>query len=322
VIRGIDVAVYQRGFDWAAARKAGVRFAIIKATQDGSMVDGAFREHLAAARKAGIDVLGAYHFLINPKASGGQRASGAAQAENFVRTVRAANGGTLDGLLLALDVENLPSRKSNPKAPEVRAFAARFRQLAGADRPLLLYTSPGKWSGFGKARDLMGAQTYLWMADWRPAAIRSRGFGGLKPVIVQHGRSPIIKHRGKGVDGNTSDLTIAQLRDLTRPKAAPPAPDPEPAPPTTWLYCRRLQGAVLRPLPSSGAAPIALAVFGSPLLVAAGPTGSAGAAAPGEPSAAFVAVHGLGPSRLDPPLWVRADQLGKERPSLPPPPSM
>ncbi|MCC7134041.1 MAG: hypothetical protein IT352_15395, partial [Gemmatimonadales bacterium] len=264
MIRGIDVAVYQAGLDWAAARRAGVRFAIIKATQDGGMVDGEFTDHLRAARRAGIDVVGAYHFLISPRAKGGQKKSGAAQAEHFIRTVRAANGGTLDGMLLALDVENLPSRGSSPSLEDVRSFGRRFRQLAGEDRPLLLYTSPGKWGRFrgARARDALGDRTYLWMADWRPRLLVSRGFGGLKPIIHQHGPSPIIRHRGRIVDGNTSSLSVTELRRYTRPipKAEPapaPVPVPEPQPPagTAYRWVRPLPGAALRPQPTYDVAP-------------------------------------------------------------------
>lgn len=327
MIRGIDVAVYQAGLDWAGARRAGVRFAIIKATQDGDMVDGAFRDHLSAARRAGVDVLGAYHFLINPKAKGGHKRSAADQAEFFVRTVRGANGGTLDGLIMALDVENLAARGSSPSLADVRAFARRFRQLAGDDRPLVLYTSPGKWGRFkgARIREAMGDRTYLWMADWRPAVIRSRGFGGLKPIMHQHGPSPIVRHRGRIVDGNTSDLSVTELRRYTQaiPKAEPapaPEPVPEPQPPagTAYRYARPLQGLALRPQPTSDAAPIAVAVFGSRLLVADGPTGS-DPAPDGSPSDQWSEVRDLEGHQLVPPLWAPERLLDSTRPSLPPP---
>lgn len=326
MIRGIDVAVYQAGLDWAAAERAGVRFAIIKATQDGDMADGAFRSHLAAARRAGIDVVGAYHFLVSPRAKGGHRKGGGDQAEFFVRTVRSANGGTLDGLLLALDVENLPSRGSSPSLADVRAFGRRFRELAGEDRPLLLYTSPGKWGRFGGARirDALGDRTYLWMADWRPALVRSRGFGGLKPIIHQHGPSPLIRHRGRIVDGNTSSLSVAELGRYARPiPKAEPAPEPgpgaEPVPPagTAYRWVRPLQGAALRPQPTSDVAPIAVGVFGSRLLVALDGHTGCGQGPTGEPSGRWSEVRDLEGHRVAPPLWVPDAHLASTRPSLP-----
>ena len=60
-VHGIDVSKYQGAIDWEAARKGGVAFAYIKATEGGDRLDDAFLANWQGARKAGVP-RGAYHF--------------------------------------------------------------------------------------------------------------------------------------------------------------------------------------------------------------------------------------------------------------------
>lgn len=61
-IDGVDVSRHQGPLDWVALRKAGARFAYIKATEGADWADPAYRAHESAARAAGV-VVGAYHFF-------------------------------------------------------------------------------------------------------------------------------------------------------------------------------------------------------------------------------------------------------------------
>ena len=61
-VHGIDVSKWQGDIDWAAVAAAGTRFAYIKATEGGDVVDDRFRENWSGARAAGI-ARGAYHFV-------------------------------------------------------------------------------------------------------------------------------------------------------------------------------------------------------------------------------------------------------------------
>ncbi|RYH05608.1 MAG: hypothetical protein EON57_07475, partial [Alphaproteobacteria bacterium] len=61
-IHGIDVSKYQGDIDWDTARKGGVSFAYLKATEGGDRVDQRFAENWRAARAAGMP-RGAYHFF-------------------------------------------------------------------------------------------------------------------------------------------------------------------------------------------------------------------------------------------------------------------
>lgn len=60
-VHGIDVSRYQGDIDWKKAKKNGVAFAFIKATEGGDHVDKMFRTNWDNAGKAGVP-RGAYHF--------------------------------------------------------------------------------------------------------------------------------------------------------------------------------------------------------------------------------------------------------------------
>lgn len=102
---GVDVSSYQENVDFSKLREQGVEFAYVKATEGASHVDASFKEKWAAASDAGV-LTGAYHFFVYSE-------SGAAQAENFIKTV-----GELDGRLIpAVDMELSMGEVQNP--PEV-----------------------------------------------------------------------------------------------------------------------------------------------------------------------------------------------------------
>ncbi|HUZ67955.1 MAG TPA: GH25 family lysozyme [Beijerinckiaceae bacterium] len=61
-IHGIDVSKYQGNINWAAVRRARVKFAWIKATEGGDYVDSNFQRNWFAAKAAGVP-RGAYHFV-------------------------------------------------------------------------------------------------------------------------------------------------------------------------------------------------------------------------------------------------------------------
>jgi lysozyme len=62
-IRGIDVSKYQGDIDWQTVSSSGVRFAWIKATEGGDVVDSRFQANWEGARAAGVP-RGAYHFMF------------------------------------------------------------------------------------------------------------------------------------------------------------------------------------------------------------------------------------------------------------------
>lgn len=93
----IDVSNANGEIDWLEVKKAGVVGVYVKATE-GMGVDARFSKNLKGALAAGLQV-GCYH-VTHPKNDE------TAEAKHFVATVKAANGGTLKGLLRPmLDVE-------------------------------------------------------------------------------------------------------------------------------------------------------------------------------------------------------------------------
>jgi lysozyme len=62
-IQGIDVSKWQQDIDWSRVRAAGTRFAFIKATEGGDLLDRNFRDNWDSAKQAGVP-RGAYHFVF------------------------------------------------------------------------------------------------------------------------------------------------------------------------------------------------------------------------------------------------------------------
>ena len=104
-MHGIDVSKYQGDVDWTTARKGGVAFAYLKATEGGDRVDSRFRENWDAAGAAGMP-RGAYHFFYHCR-------PGKEQAEWFIRNVPRDR----TALPPVLDVEWTPDSPTCTKRP-------------------------------------------------------------------------------------------------------------------------------------------------------------------------------------------------------------
>jgi lysozyme len=61
-VQGIDISKWQGEIDWQKVKAAGTRFAFIKATEGGDLLDDRFHENWREAKKAGVP-RGAYHFV-------------------------------------------------------------------------------------------------------------------------------------------------------------------------------------------------------------------------------------------------------------------
>lgn len=346
---GVDWAVYQSKGNHQLLRKQGADFVIAKVSQD-VFAEGYGDNHIRAAKAAGL-VPGAYHFFVEPGAGkgpaertkngirngyrGGKGAGTAEeQAAAFVRAARAANGGTLRGLICAVDLEALNRTsmdgteriiRSSPRAYHVKAFVEAFHRLAPG-QPILLYTS----SSYLRGADLRkwSQPVGLWLAYWTMSSenLISSGktgipdtrwqtrYGGVRPSIVQY-QSGNHGGRAGGVwsDLNASNLTRAQLVEaLTVPKAAPgPVPVPDPAPDLIPIPDRAVgpKGASLRAWPGSLAPVILPADSGQRLATGRTSTGTGWEVAPGEPGRAWLEVLTVDGDSCSPPLWVDPSQV-------------
>lgn len=165
---GIDVSLYQKGFDFKAAVSEGVKFAVIKASES-TFADPEFESHYKSAGKAGL-YRGAYHYLTATSV-----ADARAQADFFLKTV----AGKQFEYPLFVDVEDstLANLSKTFATDVVRAFCERVE-------------SAGYWCGFYcnyyfytrvLNGDSLAKRFSLWLASWTesaPFACQMWQFGG------------------------------------------------------------------------------------------------------------------------------------------------
>jgi lysozyme len=124
------VSAHQGQVDWGDVAADRVRFAYLKATEGGDLVDRTFQRNWNDARRAGLRV-GAYHFftLCRPAAD---------QAANFLRTAPPAAGA----LPPAVDLEIVGNCRARPSRDQVATEVDQFlSEVEGAWRTrVLIYT--------------------------------------------------------------------------------------------------------------------------------------------------------------------------------------
>lgn len=146
-IHGIDVSRWQGDIDWFTAKRAGVNFAFIKATEGGDVADPKFDLHRRGAQQAGVP-WGAYHFYYFCRPA-------AEQARWFIRHV--PRGADLPHVL---DMEWNHKSKTCPLRPSgetVRAEAKKFLDILEAHygRRPIIYTTVDffRETGIGRLRN-------------------------------------------------------------------------------------------------------------------------------------------------------------------------
>lgn len=202
---GIDVSHWQGAVNFAAVKRAGYSFAILKAT-DGVLSDPTFAANRALARAAGLTV-GAYHF-----AEGGDPN---AEADNFCRTV----GSLTVGELAVLDWE---TKAGNPPL-WCKTWLDRVASKLGA-RPLI-YMNQTTLAGFDW-RPVVAGNYGLWLAKYD--GNQTQPAGGAWPVVAmkQFTSSGTVN----GINGQCDlDVFFGDAAALARyGKQPPPTPTPLP----------------------------------------------------------------------------------------------
>jgi lysozyme len=137
---GVDVSKHQgTAIDWGKVRASGIDFMIARASL-ATTPDGTYRDNVKRAKRAGMPVVGAYHFLYPADV-----VSAVKQARLFVERIENA-----DGILTMLDIEKDTNRTTGrvfeATISETRAFAEEFAKLTDG-HALLMYAPRWYWRG-------------------------------------------------------------------------------------------------------------------------------------------------------------------------------
>ncbi|MFF3356801.1 GH25 family lysozyme [Streptomyces sp. NPDC002917] len=228
-VKGVDTSHFNhdggRPIDWKRVRSSGQSFMYAKATEGADWTDKWFQRDLQGAKQAAL-MHGAYHFFgFTP---------GAAQAQNFVRTVKAAgytgkNAGELPPMLdLELKGGNCPR---NFSTAQVGTFLNVINKEMGV-RPIIYAAKPfvdrcmrGDGSLF--------AGHILWQPRYEsgstePADLPRAGQRWKIWQYTERGTVPGI-HSEK-VDLNAFRGTLTELQQLAHWSGTAPAPRPPTAP--------------------------------------------------------------------------------------------
>lgn len=199
---GIDVSHHQGSFDFAAARREGFDFAILKATEGSGFTDSRFAGNLAAARNAGL-LTAAYHY---------QRGDSSAAAQ--LGRIRAVVPRSCP---VILDVE-----ANSGTAAVTRDLNARLND--DGYRTPLLYLPRWYWQQIGTP-NLAGlpglwSSRYPDMNGGTASGIYQRvptsywnGYGGLPVTVLQFTSSATVAG-SRPVDCNAYPGTREQLANL------------------------------------------------------------------------------------------------------------
>tara|TARA_R110002072_G_scaffold85859_11_gene194114 strand:+ start:617 stop:1405 length:789 start_codon:yes stop_codon:yes gene_type:complete len=206
-VHGIDAARFQKNIDWNTARRNGLNFAFIKATEGGDLLDAEFKNHWRGAGQAGV-ARGAYHFYYfctSPEV----------QAQWFIRNVPRGNM-----LPPVLDMEWNPFSPTcatvRPPGNEVRDQMRRWLNIVTAhygQKPII-YTTPKFYS----ENDLGRVNGYeFWLRS--TAEPPSKTFPGQRWTFWQYSSTGIIPGIVGEVDLNVYSGTRAQWTEWVSARA-------------------------------------------------------------------------------------------------------
>lgn len=190
-IHGIDVSKWNGAIDWKTARKSGVSFAFIKATEGADRVDSSFQENWRGAAAAGIPH-GPYHFYYFCSTPD-------EQADWFIKTVPKS----AVRLPPVLDAEWNPASPTctlRPPPATVRAVLQRFMDRIEAHygkRPIIYTTVDFHRENLAGYFD----KYHFWV---RSTAVHPRETYSSRPwTFWQYTATGVIP----GIDGNT-DINV------------------------------------------------------------------------------------------------------------------
>ncbi len=275
-MRGIDVSRWQGEIDWAAVGAAGVRFAMIKATE-GSGADPLFAGNVAGASGAGL-VCGTYHYL---RAT--DREDVIAEADHFADAMDPYREKI--ALWAALDVETEAHRQMG-KEKLTDAVIAFFERLAERGYRPMLYTNN---DFIASCYDFDRLRSYpIWLACWYEGGESDRPERDFAYQIWQQGVTRVEGIAGE-VDNDYGYFTLpVTIRPGETVRIRPGAryygteiPVPDAVLEKTWIVKEVSGDRVVIDRSADGAMAIDSAVAASDLI----PVGSGTEGAPQDPDA-------------------------------------
>ncbi len=204
-MRGIDVSRWQGEIDWEEVGRAGVRFAMIKATEGAEGADPCFAANINGAGGAGI-ACGTYHYL---RAT--QKEDAIAEADHFADVMDPLREEI--SLWAALDVETEEHRRLGKKklTDLVILFCERVR--ARGYRPML-YTNN---DFIASCYDFERLTVYpIWLACWYDGGENDRPVRDFSYQIWQQGVTRVDGISGD-VDNDYGYFALPEEPEEIRP---------------------------------------------------------------------------------------------------------
>ncbi|MFJ2591171.1 GH25 family lysozyme [Streptomyces sp. NPDC087538] len=220
-VKGFDTSHHNsHPIQWSAAVSAGYSFVFQKATQGTGYRDPQFAGDFAGASQAGL-MVAPYHFYDS--------GSGAAQADHFVRTARAAgyDGKRAGQLPPVVDLEKIRGRcPAGVNNTQVAAFLSKARQAFGVNP--IVYTSKDFADTCLRGNTGALANSPLWQPRYESGTREPAPVGGRYWSIWQYTENGTVPGLRGRADVNVYKGTLTQLRAL-----APLAPGQTPTSPGT-----------------------------------------------------------------------------------------
>jgi GH25 family lysozyme M1 (1,4-beta-N-acetylmuramidase) len=232
VLFGPDVSQYQGRPAWAAVRAAGCRFAIRKATEGRTFLDGSAGYNRAGIPAAGL-APGAYHFLYFSQEYVDKPALWGAQAAWFARNTDAGEGHVLDVEAAATAGHWLG----------VREWCAEYRRLFPG-HPLIGYSNRSLWRNRSRVpydpRDLFDSFWHAGVGDgyyttasgslpsqWGAVGSLSNSVAGMgfpEVALWQFTDHASVSGIGGTCDGNAWRGTLPELQAAFTGRTTTPPP--------------------------------------------------------------------------------------------------
>ncbi len=149
-VPGLDVSYYQEDITWTRVRKAGLRYAFIRATDGTTITDARFTKNWAGAKRAGL-LRGAYQYFRPDQ-------NALAQADLLINMI-ARDPGELPPVI---DVETDGGKSPAVLEASVRVWVDRVRERLGVEP--IVYTGPEFWASKLRGADLTSQP--LWLAHY------------------------------------------------------------------------------------------------------------------------------------------------------------